>query len=245
MRTIRIYQVGNYGVPDIIDLSESAGQHVGTVLRMQAGEKLVLFSGDNREWDVEIVTARKKKVSVRIVAERLVNRESPRIIRLAQAISKGERMEIIIQKAVELGVTTITPLISEHCVVRLENDRLEKKHRQWEAIAISACEQCGRNSIPEIYAPITFKDFLKTCKISEKFLLHPTSNLTLDKLKLSSSEVLVLIGPEGGLSEEEIRLAIKNNFQAISLGPRILRTETAAISILSILQVLKGDLGLS
>lgn len=242
MRTIRIYQAGNYGVPDIIDLSESAGQHVGTVLRMQAGEKLVLFSGDNREWDAEIVTARKKKVSVRIVAERLVNRESPRIIRLAQAISKGEKMEWLVQKAVELGVCEINPLITQYGAYKLDEHRLAKKHQQWQAIAVAACEQCGRNQVPVVTYPMTLDQFLHLEPSSNAYVLEPHTGKSWREYDVPVGDLTLMIGPEGGFSPEELKTILSVNFLPVKLGPRILRTETAAICALSVVQAMWGDL---
>jgi 16S rRNA (uracil1498-N3)-methyltransferase len=158
MRQIRIYQAGSYQPGTILTLSDSAAQHVGPVLRLTLGDAITLFCGDNQEYQARLCDIQKKSIRVRIESMRVVNRESPRPIHLAQAIAKGDKMEWIIQKAVELGATSITPLLTERCVVRLDGSRLEKKQHQWQAIAIAACEQSGRNTVPTIYPCCTLDD---------------------------------------------------------------------------------------
>lgn len=242
MREIRIYQPGHYVSGQELELSEEAGQHVGVVLRMQPGQKLTLFSGDNREFDATIVTAHKKKVIVAILHERIVNRESPRAIHLAQAISKGERMELVMQKAVELGVTSIIPLITTRSVVKLDKERMQKKLAQWQAIAIAACEQCGRNQVPRIESTLTLTEYLHKNQAQLKFVLHPETGKTWRDYVFVPADIALLIGPEGGFSQEEMKQIFSFNFNPLCLGPRILRTETAAIAALSVLQAICGDL---
>ncbi|ASQ44635.1 16S rRNA (uracil(1498)-N(3))-methyltransferase [Legionella clemsonensis] len=242
MREVRIYEPGDYAPDQEFELSAAAGQHVGVVLRMQAGEKITLFRGDNYEFEAAIVSVHKRKVTVAILNQRLVNRESPRSIHLAQVISKGERMEIVIQKAVELGVSRITPLISERSVVKLNEERMGKKLTQWQAIAIAACEQCGRNQVPEIEPILYVNDYLQHPLSALKFVLHPDMGKRWRDYQFSADELTVLIGPEGGFSTKEIRQILAFNFNPLSLGPRILRTETAAIAALSVLQAICGDL---
>ena len=242
MRSIRIYQPGNYGVQDVIGLSESAGQHVGIVLRMQAGEKLVLFSGDNREWDAEILTVHKKKITVRILTERTINRESPRQIHLAQAIAKGERMEWVVQKAVELGVTEINPLVTQYCAYKLEVERLTKKHQQWQAIAIAACEQSGRNQVPVVAFPMTLDKFLQRELTGNGYVLEPYTGKSCRDYAVPLGNITLMIGPEGGLSPQELAKVLAAKYLPLQLGPRILRTETAAICALSVVQAMWGDL---
>lgn len=242
MRSIRIFQENSFELGQVTDLSSEAGQHVGVVLRMQPDDELTLFCGDNREFQARIVDVRKKKVSVVITAIASVNRESPRAIHLAQAISKGDRMEWVVQKAIELGVAQITPLITAHCAVRLDETRQAKKQQQWQAIAISACEQCGRNVVPVIHPMLPFSEFIQRCTSPLKLILHPTAARSWQDLPSSKGDVTLLIGPEGGLSEDEVKRAQSQQFNALALGPRILRTETAAIAALSILQARLGDL---
>ena len=242
MRTIRIYQPGHYEPGNTIELTASASQHIGVVLRMQPGEQLTLFCGDNREFSATIDAVRKKTVVVRISAVIDVNRESSCVLHLAQAISKGERMELVIQKAVELGVSSITPLLTAHCVVRLDAERLVKKHMQWQAIAIAACEQSGRNKLPIIHPACSLDNYLQQCQATTKLVLHPNAAKSWRDYTFTDGDIALLIGPEGGLSEDEVSQAKSVEFQSLCLGPRILRTETAAIAAISVLQAISGDL---
>ena len=242
MRTIRIYEPGPYEQGETFELSSAASQHVGVVLRMQPGDALTLFCGDNREFSATIMAVNKKKVTVTIQDIQFVNRESPRAIHLGQAISKGERMELVIQKAVELGVSSITPLLTTHCVVRLDAARLAKKQAQWQAIAIAACEQSGRNHLPIIHPACSLEDFVRQCIAATKVVLHPNTAKSWREYTFPDGDIALLIGPEGGLSDDEVSLAIATQFQPLCLGPRILRTETAAIAALSLIQAISGDL---
>lgn len=244
MRTIRIYQPGQYGSGDIVPLSLMASQHVAVVLRMQVNDPLILFCGDNKTYSAQITSIIKKQVIVKIIATENTNCESPCAIHLVQAISKGDRMEMVIQKAVELGVASITPLLSRYCVVRLDADRGEKKLAQWQAIVISACEQSGRNVVPIVRPIMTFEHYLqqRTETAGYQFVLTPTTNKSWRDYVFPAQNITVLIGPEGGFSELEIQQAEQAGFQLLSLGPRILRTETAAISALTLLQAVSGDL---
>lgn len=242
MRTIRIYQSGSYSLGESLELSPAASQHVGVVLRMQSGDELTLFCGNNREYLARIVDVNKKKVTVLITNEQEVNRESSRTIHLAQAISKGDRMEWVIQKAVELGVTSITPLFTEHCVVKLDEARLAKKQAQWQAIAIAACEQSGRTTVPIIHLACSYARYLQDCDARMKLILHPRAAIAWRDYRFIAGDIALLIGPEGGLSDAEITQAHSHAFQSLCLGPRVLRTETAAIAALSVLQAIAGDL---
>jgi len=242
VRTIRIYQPGNYSTGQTIELSPAASQHVGVVLRMQPGEELTLFTGDDHEFSATVLANQKKKVLVNIGAVNKVSRESPRAIHLAQAISKGERMEWVIQKAVELGVASITPLLTSRCVVRLDAVRLAKKQSQWQAIAIAACEQSGRNTVPMINQACTLDNYLPQVQGQLKLILHPDGARTWRDYSLDQGDIALLIGPEGGLSEDEINQAISMQFHPWRLGPRVLRTETAAITAIGVLQAICGDL---
>jgi 16S rRNA (uracil1498-N3)-methyltransferase len=241
VRTVRIYQPGDYQSGQLLELSPEASQHVGVVLRMQVGEPLTLFCGDNREFTATIETVKKKQVRVVIDAVNEVNNESPLNIHLAQAISKGERMELVMQKSVELGVTSITPIITERCVVKLDKERMAKKLHQWQSIIIAACEQSGRNTVPIVHAPLSLERYLNEVQAELKLILHPTGNKNWRDYDFGQS-VALLIGPEGGLSDAEVNSAGEQGFQPLCLGPRILRTETAAITALSVLQAVAGDL---
>ena len=243
MRTVRIYEPGQYRVGEALQLSEATSQHVGAVLRMQPGDLLTLFCGDDREFSATIVSASKKKVQVLLTDVNTVCRESPCRIHLAQVISKGSRMEFVIQKAVELGVTSITPLLSERCVVRLDAERFAKKQTQWQAIAIAAAEQSGRNTVPIIHEIHPLDRYLENTHAAIKLILHPHTQISWREHTVGGKDITLIIGPEGGFTEDEIKHATAQHCLPMCLGPRILRTETAAIAALSVLQATFGDLG--
>lgn len=243
MKTVRIYQTGNYDIGQQVELSPEAAQHVSVVLRMQAGDSLTLFNGTNCEFPSIITHIKKKQVIVAIEQSQECNKESALNIHLAQAISKGDRMEWVMQKSVELGVHSITPLLTERCAVKVDKERLQKKVLQWQAIVIAACEQCGRNTVPVVHPPVTFATFLPRVQTQLKLILHPQDGKSWRDYPLNEvSNITLLIGPEGGFSAAELRQALEHTFAPLQLGPRILRTETAAISALSLLQAVGGDL---
>jgi 16S rRNA (uracil1498-N3)-methyltransferase len=243
MRNTRIYQPGTYGLDEHVILDNNASNHVSRVLRMQPGAALTLFCGDNREFQTTILAIKKHQVTVCIHSIHHVNRESPCVIHLAQGIAKGERMRFIIQKAVELGVASITPLLTQHGAVKHNKEQLAKKHAQWESIAIAACEQSGRNTVPPIHAPCMLTPYLDTCLAKTRWLLAPSETHALStRSEQNDGEVALLIGAEGGFNADEIKAAKNANFQGLCLGPRVLRTETATLVALSVLQAQRGDL---
>ncbi|WP_192457848.1 16S rRNA (uracil(1498)-N(3))-methyltransferase [Musicola keenii] len=225
------------------DLSEDAANHVGRVLRMTTGQALQLFDGSNQVFDAEILQTGKKSVCVRYAAGRVEDCESPLHLHLGQVMSRGEKMEFTIQKSIELGVNVITPLFSERCGVKLDGERLDKKIAQWQNIAISACEQCGRNRIPEIRPAMTLESWCAESDNGLKLNLHPRATQSINTLSLPISRIRLLIGPEGGLSSGEIAMTAAQGFTDILLGPRVLRTETTALTAITALQVRFGDLG--
>ncbi|ATA26555.1 16S rRNA (uracil(1498)-N(3))-methyltransferase [Brenneria goodwinii] len=226
-----------------VELSEEAANHVGRVLRMNSGQPLQLFDGSNYIFDAEIVQADKKSVRVRFTEGKLEDRESPLHLHLGQVMSRGEKMEFTIQKSIELGVNIITPLLSERCGVKLDADRLEKKIGQWRKIAIAACEQCGRNRLPEVRPAMTLESWCAEQDSALKLNLHPRATQSINTLPLPVNQVRLLIGPEGGLSSNEISMTSEYGFTDILLGPRVLRTETTALTAITALQVRFGDLG--
>lgn len=243
MRTTRIYHPGNYKTKDIITLSPEASHHIVTVLRMPTGASITLFNGEQRECQGVIITAHKKHAEIEILNTHEINRESPCQIHLAQGIAKGDKMEWIVQKATELGVAEITPIFTRHGAVKQEKARFEKKWQQWQAIALNAAEQSGRTKIPVIHAPCDFESFIQQSKTTSGYILDPYASFTFKQtLPSALTSATLLIGPEGGFHSDEIKNANLNQYSSISLGPRILRTETAAITALSILQALAGDL---
>ncbi|WP_439294942.1 16S rRNA (uracil(1498)-N(3))-methyltransferase [Lonepinella sp. BR2882] len=243
MRIPRIYHPEPLENQTTCQLSEDAANHVGRVLRMQVSEKLELFDGSNYIYPAEITESSKKTVSVKILDRQLDDRESPLKIHLGQVISRGERMEFTIQKSVELGVNVITPLWSERCGVKLDTERMEKKIQQWQKIAIAACEQCGRNVVPEIRPMMKLQDWCAEQDGTLKLNLHPRANYSIKTLpQIPAAGVRLLIGSEGGLSPQEISQTEQQGFTDILLGKRVLRTETAALTAITALQVCFGDL---
>lgn len=242
MRTIRLYQPGDYQVPDIVQLNENAAHHAIVVLRLKPGSHVTLFNGFNEEFDGTIVEINKKGVKVGLIGQNKINRESPCLIHLGQAIIKGDRMEWLLQKAVELGVGQITPLTSDHIAVNYDQKRMAKKIKQWQGIIISACEQCGRNQLPLLNPIQPTSVWLKQPHANPIILLPGATTAIRQTLPLTQSNLTLAIGPEGGWSDHEESLALSNQWHAMSLGPRILRAETAALCALSLLQGTFGDI---
>jgi 16S rRNA (uracil1498-N3)-methyltransferase len=230
-------------VGDCIELEAGAARHLTSALRMSSGQLVTLFNGHGGEYTAELVEAKKGKATVRITEFDKADRESNLSIHLAIGISRGERMDLIVQKATELGVSEITPLFTERCEVKLSGDRLAKKISHWQQVAISACEQCQRNSLSSINSPVKIDQWQVNCDASLKLVLHHRTDQSLSDMPPPSGQVALLIGPEGGLSEREIEQAISLGFSPLTLGPRVLRTETAPLAAISILQSLWGDMG--
>lgn len=243
MRIPRIYHPQPLQANTELALSDEAANHVGRVLRMTEGQSLQLFDGSNQVFAAEIIRADKKNLIVRLAEGQLEDRESPLNLHLGQVISRGEKMEFTVQKSIELGVDVITPLFSERCGVKLDGERLAKKIQQWQKIAIAACEQCGRNKIPEIREAMQLTDWCAEQDDSLKLNLHPRASHSINTLPSSLNKVRLLIGPEGGLSADEIAMTSRLGFTDILLGPRVLRTETTALTAITALQVRFGDLG--
>ena len=243
MRIPRVYSPQTMAIGDCIELEAGAARHLTSALRMSSGQLVTLFNGHGGEYTAELVEAKKGKATVRITEFDKADRESNLSIHLAIGISRGERMDLIVQKATELGASEITPLFTERCEVKLSGDRLDKKVSHWQQVAISACEQCQRNSLPSINAPVKIDQWQVDCDASLKLVLHHRTDHSLSDMPPPSGQVALLIGPEGGLSEREIEQTISLGFSPLALGPRVLRTETAPLAAISILQSLWGDMG--
>ncbi len=243
MRKPRIYHPAPLIVGQDVALNDDAANHVGRVLRMTAGQPVQLFDGSNQVFDAEITRADKKSVMVNVRNSAVDDRESPLHIHLGQVMSRGEKMEFTIQKSIELGVSLITPLFSERCGVKLDAERLNKKLQQWQKIAIAACEQCGRNQVPEIRPAMDLETWCAEPDEGLKLNLHPRASASINTLPLPVERIRLLIGPEGGLSADEIVMTAQYQFTDILLGPRVLRTETTALTAITALQVRFGDLG--
>ncbi|NCB57471.1 MAG: 16S rRNA (uracil(1498)-N(3))-methyltransferase [Gammaproteobacteria bacterium] len=242
MRVPRIYQNSPLNVGASVSLDDDAANHVGRVLRMVPDQEICLFNGQGGQYQAVITESGKKHVTVQITDFSALSVESPLSIHLGQVISRGDKMEFTIQKSVELGVNVITPLWSSRCGVKLQGDRLDKKLEQWQKIAISACEQCGRNSVPLIRPVMSLENWLAEPTDELKLTLHPRAQYSVGTLPEPTHGVRLVIGPEGGLSDDEIALTEQYNFQEMLLGPRVLRTETAALTAITALQCRFGDL---
>ncbi len=236
----RIYTAQPLTTDALLTLEDQASQHLLRVLRMVNGQSVRLFNGDGFEYSGVLDGCSKKQATVRIGLPGVQDTTPPLALRLGQVVSKGDRMDLTIQKATELGVQHIVPLWSERCDVRLKGDRLEKKVEHWKKVALSACEQCGRNRIPTILPPADLADWLNTEQSALKLILHPHNQHPLSSHTAPKS-VAIAVGPEGGFTDDEIRLAQQAGFKGLLLGPRILRTETAALAALSVLQYQWGD----
>jgi 16S rRNA (uracil1498-N3)-methyltransferase len=235
----RIYVPAALAENQLIALDADAARHVAQVLRMKTGEPLTVFNGEGGEFEAAIAAIERRAVQLRIGSRVEVDRESKLSITLAQCVSKGERMDYTIQKAVELGVAAIVPLLSGRSVVRLDAERWDKKLDHWRGIVVSASEQSGRTRLPELAAVQKLERWLETPPPGERLVLAPGGGALRERP--AAAIATLLIGPEGGLSESEILLAERAGFRRIGLGPRVLRTETAGVAANAMLQTLWGD----
>jgi 16S rRNA (uracil1498-N3)-methyltransferase len=221
------------------ELPEAQAHYIGRVLRHAVGDAVQLFDGSGQEYLGELIEVGKKSVRVELRESLAGMAESPLSIHLGQGLSRGERMDWAIQKATELGANQISPIVSTRCEVRLKDERADKRMAHWRQIAISACEQCGRSSLPQINPPIPLEQWLEQVEADLKLVLHPVAEPWASHPQPAS--LAMLIGPEGGLSEDEVQQAMARGFHAARLGPRVLRTETAPVVALSVAQQLWGD----
>jgi len=242
MRLSRVFVEGPLGSGARVRLTGSAAAHVSRVLRLRPEDALTLFNGTGGEFAATIVGITKEAVTVVVGEARPAERESPLALTLAQGISRGERMDLVVQKATELGVTTLAPLITERSVVRLDAAQAARRSEHWRAIALAACEQSGRNRPPRLLPPATLGEFLHSGGAATRLLLAPGAAVRLAEIPRPAGEVQVLIGPEGGLTQQEQARAHAAGFLGVRVGPRVLRTETAAIAALALLQREFGDL---
>ena len=243
MASTRLFVNDTLGSGIELRLGREQAHYLGRVLRLHGGDALTVFNGDNGEFVARIVSLGKNDAVVRIEAALEVETESPLKIHLVQGISRGERMDFVVQKATELGVHRISPVLTDFSVVKLEPDRAAKRREHWQKVAQSACEQCRRNIVPAIDAPQSLLDWFGDNAGSDdlQLILRADAVETLPAIDVPGSELTILIGPEGGFSEAEYERATVAGLRAVRLGPRILRTETAALAALSIAQATWGD----
>lgn len=225
-----------------IVLPDAAARHAVSVLRLQVGDALNLFNGTGGEYRASLVAVNKRETRVRLIEFDATERESPVDITLALGISAGERMDYSLQKATELGVTAIAPLATERSVVKLAGERADKRLQHWQHVVIAACEQCGRNRVPAVAPVQKIYAYLAAVDRNKRLLmLSPDAGTPLKRVASAAAAVL-LIGAEGGLAPSEYQAAQACGFEPVNLGPRILRTETAPVAALAVLQALWGDL---
>jgi 16S rRNA (uracil1498-N3)-methyltransferase len=238
----RLYFPGEIPAHGLFDAPADQAHHVAHVLRLAAGDALTVFDGRGQEYPAVIERIAKSAVTLRVSAARTVDRESPLEVTLAQGISSGERMDYTVQKAVELGIGAIQPLAVERSVVRLSAERAARRVAHWQAVAIAACEQSGRNRVPPVLPVASLATWLADARADAlRLTLSPGAASTLRELGRPAGPVVLLIGPEGGLSPREQEDAQAFGFKPLRLGPRVLRTETAAVAALAAMQALWGD----
>lgn len=245
MHIPRIYLTQPLSENATLELEPAAAHHIATVMRMKVGRSIKVFNGECHqgvvgEFEATLAYVSKKSVAVAIGHFIPRDTESPLRVELGACLIKGDRMDWLLQKATELGVTSVTPLWSEYTDVKIPSDRLEKKLNHWRQVLISACEQSERVIIPELNSPVQLGDWLDSVNADKKVVLHPYVKSSTAIANVNS--VALLVGPEGGLSEAEVALSVEKQFEGMVLGPRILRAETAPLVALTALQLQSGDL---
>jgi 16S rRNA (uracil1498-N3)-methyltransferase len=247
VRLTRVYVDVALSPGEVVELPAVTGAHLAKVLRVRSGEEVVLFGGDGREFAGSIESVRGSRVRAAVGECREVDRESPLAITLVQCVPRGDRMDFIVQKATELGVHRIVPVLSQRSVVRLDATQAESKAAHWRAVAVNACEQCGRNRLPAVEPPRPLLTYLGSSRDTQaraqvlRLLLDPDSSSS-GPAPVVETAVQIAVGPEGGFADEEFEAFRLSGFGTVKLGPRILRTETAAIAAIAWLQSRFGDL---
>jgi 16S rRNA (uracil1498-N3)-methyltransferase len=241
MASPRIFCDTRLGPGAQFSLPQDAANHVGKALRLHVGDSIVVFDGGGGEYDATILRIDRGRIDVKLGAFRDVVREAPMAVGLVQGLPEADKMDWILQKSVELGVAWIQPVVCDRSVVRLSGDRAARRQSHWQRVAIAACEQCGRDRVPEVRATLAFRDWAAQPSQATRWMLSPYADEALVAQSAPPGPVELLIGPEGGLSERELDIAGIVGFTPLSLGPRVLRTETAPIVALSAMQSLWGD----
>jgi len=240
MRVSRFYFPTPIGQLKELVMPDKLAHYMRTVLRLKANDDVILFDGSGCDFHGAITACSRKTVEVTLHNQTTIHNESPLSIHLGQGLCRGEKMDWVIQKSVELGVAAITPILCEFGNVKLSGDRLTQKQHHWQQVAISACEQSERSIVPTVHPMMSFAQWTEQVDAEQKLLLHPGENNALPTLSAVNG-IACAVGPEGGFSEGEVTQAQAQGFQTIALGPRILRTETAPIAMLSVLQAQFGD----
>jgi len=244
MRIPRIYLDHALHTGSTVPLPEQAAEHVARVLRLEVGDRAILFNGNGHDYDAELIAVTKRAVTATVTGVRAVSRESTLPLTLVQGIARGDKMDWIIQKATELGVTCIVPVVTERTEVKLGEERAERRMAHWHNVIVSACEQSGRNVLPQLEAPQKLHLWLAQLgdRAGKRLALLPEGDATLGTLVVPADGALLAVGPEGGFSEHDEAALYQAGFAGLRLGPRILRTETAGLAALAALQARAGDL---
>ena len=242
----RFYHSKSININETIIMDDFAAHHALKVMRLKTNDQLILFNGDGSDFTGQVIRISKRQVEVSIKSKKNIKNESNLKVILLQALTSSEKMDLIIQKTTELGISEIQPIICERSIVKIKKEKIEKKLSHWRQVTIAACEQCGRAKVPKIHEPENIIKYLERTIESDKdtkIILSPEASKSLDNIAPNiKQDIKVLIGPEGDFTKQELDLSIQNGFSPIKIGPRILRTETAPISILSILQYKYGDI---
>lgn len=243
MRRTRLHIAGTYTADTELHVDAEHAHYLGRVLRLRVGDELSVFDGEGSEYTATISHVGKSDATLHIETLTPTRTETNLRVHLVQGISRGDRMDTVVQKATELGVKRVTPVLTEYGVVKLDAARAEKRRDHWHKIAASACEQSGRVRLPLIDTPVPLKHWFgnKPPRVDAELILRPGATTPLTRIEAPETKVCILIGPEGGFSDIELKDADVAGFHAVSLGPRVLRTETAAIAALAVLQSLWGD----
>lgn len=242
MRSIRLYVNSPLAAGARVALPEAAVAHLVRVLRLGVGDSFILFNGDGGDYAAQLASVGKRNAEAEVLSRSELNNESPLRITLAQGIARGEKMDLILQKATELGVACIAPVRTERTEVKLDSERAEKRMQHWRGVLASACEQSGRAKLPLLLEPQGLADFVASNQSSRRFILDPHAGRSPGAVALSSEDsVCMLIGPEGGLSTRDLVVLQAAGFEGLQLGPRILRTETAGLAAIAALNALYGD----
>lgn len=243
MRLTRVFVDAPLAPGARVVLPESAGAHLVRVLRLREGEACVLFNGDGRDYDARLLAAHKRGVEAEVLDARAIDNESPLRVVLLQGIARGEKMDLILQKATELGVAGIVPVFADRTEVRLDGERLDKRMAHWRSVVVSACEQSGRARIPELAPARGLAETAASFAADTlKLTLDPQGEHRFETLSTPQIEIVVAIGPEGGWSEKDRIVLRESGFAGLRLGPRVLRTETAGLAAIAALQARFGDL---
>lgn len=244
MHRTRLHIEGNYSTGAELELGSDKSRYLTRVMRLRVGDPLLVFDGEGSEYHATLASAGKASATLSVNEKTVAETETNLRVHLVQGISRGDRMDFVVQKATELGIKRVTPVLTEYGVVKLDAKRAEKRRDHWQKVAASACEQCGRVRLPLIDMPVTLKGWFgsKPASVDMQLILRPGAKLSLTGIDEPPTKICLLVGPEGGFSDGEYADAEVAGFRPIALGPRIMRTETAAVATLAILQSRWGDL---